>query len=536
MPGCRRSGSAGLDASRAPKRRRAPWGAALALIGFAALAGVARAEKWTASASAGATETYNHYSGATDLNDGSVTSLTASLNFIGEGARLRLAGTLTGTEIIYPGQTQNNSFAPTASVSGHLEAIEKFFFVDAGANVSQTYISPFGPQPGNITTPTANRYTSETYSVSPYIQGNLGSNGTYLVRDDNVWTSSSSFGDSSLKAPGTYWNSFDASMNTGGAPESLSLQYTRQYYDSGSDTGTYTVQVARAIASYRVDPQLEVSARVGYESDHFPAANTFGSDTQGTVYGAGLHWKPTERTDLNGFWEHHFYGSNYSWVLTHRLPNVALSASFTRGLSSFPQLALIVPAGVTVAQFLDLAFTTRIPDPVQRAQAVAQFLAQTGLPPTLSSPLNFYATSLTLQNSALLSAVWVGALNSVAFSLFRTESEAVSGQGSALPAAFQFAANSIQTGGGVSYSHRLSGFTNLVASANYTRSAPNTSDETLSNANTNNYNASLSLSTQFSPKTSGSIGISYFLFDTSGSSDIGRQATTSLYASISHTF
>lgn len=534
MPGCRPSGSAAPDAPRAARCRTAACRAAVALIGLAALSGVARAEKWTASASAGATETYNHYSGATDVNDGSVTSLTASLSFIGEGARLRLAGSLTATEIVYPGQTQNNSFAPTASVSGHLEAIEKFFFVDATANVSQTYISPFGPQPGNITTPTANRYTSESYSVSPYIQGNLGSSTTYLVRDDNIWTTSSSFGDSSLKAPGTYWNNFDASMNTGSGAGGLSLQYTRQYYDSGSDTGTYIVQVARAVASYAVDPQFEVSARGGYESDHFPAANTFGSDTQGTVYGAGLHWKPTERTDLNGFWEYHFYGSSYSWVLTHRLPNVALSASFTRGLSSFPQLALVVPAGVTVAQFLDLAFTTRIPDPVQRAQAVAQFLAQTGLPPTLTSPLNFYSTSLTLQNSALLSAVWVGALNSVAFSLFRTESEAVSGQGSALPSAFQFAANSIQTGGGVSYSHRLSGLTNLVANANYTRTVPNTSDETLSNAKTNNYNASVALSTQFSPKTSGSIGVTYFLFDTG--SGTGRQSTTGVYASISHTF
>jgi uncharacterized protein (PEP-CTERM system associated) len=506
------------------------------LIGLLALAGGARAEKWTASASAGATETYNHYTGATQANDGSVTSLTGSVNFDGEGARLRIAGTLTATEIIYPGQTQNNSFAPTANVAGHLEAIERFFFVDAAANVSQTYISPFGPQPGNITTPTANRYTTETYSVSPYIKGNLGSNVSYQVRDDSAWTTSSSFGDSSLKAPGTYWNNFDASMNTEGGPGTLSLQYTRQYYDSGSDTGTYIVQVARAIASFAVDPQLEVSARGGYEMDHFPAVNTFGNDTQGSFYGVGLHWRPTERTDLNGFWENHFYGSNYSWILTHRLPNVALSASFTRGLSSFPQIALAIPAGVTVAQFLDLAFTTRIPDPVQRAQAVAQFLAQTGLPPTLVSPLNFYATSLTLQNSALLSAVWVGALNSVAFSLFRTESQAVSGQGSGLPAAFQFAANSIQTGGGVGYSHRLSGLTNFIANASYTRTEPNTSDETLSNARTNNYNASVALSTQFSPKTSGSIGISYFLFDTPGSSDIGRQSTTSVYASISHTF
>ena len=224
---------------------------------------------------------------------------------------------------------------------------------------------------------------------------------------------------------------------------------------------------------------MTVSLRGGYESDKFPALSANdgslfpSSNTEGAIYGAGLNWRPTDRTSLNGYWEHQFFGSSYNWQLTHRLPNVALSANFTRGLSSFPQLALAIPAGITVAQFLDAAFTTRIPDPAQRAAAVAQFLAQTGLPPTLASPLNFYAQSITLQQTASLSAVWVGALNAVGFTLFNVQSEAISGTGSALPAAFQFGANNTQTGGGVNYSHRLSGFTNLVASVTYSTTKPN---------------------------------------------------------------
>ena len=68
------------------------------------------------------------------------------------------------------------------------------------------------------------------------------------------------------------------------------------------------------------------------------------------------------------------------------------SAPTSRAASrSYPQLALAIPAGTTVTQFLDAAFTTRIPDPAERALAVEQFLARTGLPPTLASPVNFYA-------------------------------------------------------------------------------------------------------------------------------------------------
>jgi uncharacterized protein (PEP-CTERM system associated) len=507
-----------------------------AAIGCVALSGVAHAERWTATASAGGTETYNHNSGAGQPSDGFVTSLTAALGFNGEGARLKINGTVSGTESLYAGQGQGNTFAPSANIAGHIEAIEQFFFVDATVNVSQTYISPFGPQPSNVTVPTNNRYTTESYSVSPYIKGVLGSQVAYLVRDDSGWTTSQTFGDSSLKTPGTYWNNLDAEANSvADGHAGWSAQYNRQYYDSGAPgTGTYLLQVARAIGSYRVDPQLELSIRGGYEKDSFPQESAIGNSTEGSIYGGGLHWRPTDRTDLSGFWEHHFYGSAYSWQLTHRLPNIALAANFTRGLTSFPQIALLIPAGVPVAQFIDAAFTTRIPDPVERAQAVAQFLAQSGLPPTLVSPLNVYATTVTLQNTATLTAVWIGVLNSIAFSVFRSESEAVSGQGSTLPPELQFAANNVQTGGGVSYSHRLTPLTNLFASATYTAAKPNGTETELANVRTRNYNTSVGLNTQFGPKTSGTVGLSYFVFDAGGVG--GKPSTLSAYATISHTF
>jgi uncharacterized protein (PEP-CTERM system associated) len=493
--------------------------------------GAAHGEKWTASASAGATETYNHNSGASQTNDGLVTSLTASAGIQGEGGRLKLRGTFSATELLYAGQSQNNSFAPSVSLAANLEAIEKFFYVDATANVGQTYISPFGPQPSNLTTPTSNRYTSQTYSVSPYIKGVMAQKISYSLRDDNVWTRSSSFGDSSLTVPTTYYNNLSGQMSSSAGYWGWTLDYSRQYYDNGVTGGPSTLQTAHAIGSYQVDPQLSLSLRGGYERDKFSMAPY----EQGLIYGAGMSWQPTDRTSASGFWEHHFFGSSYSAQLSHRLPNVALSANFSRGLNTFPQLAFQIPGGVTVAQFLDAAFTTRIPDPVARAQAVAQFLAQTGLPPVLISPLNFYTAQISLQQTASASAVWVGKLNSIGFTVFKTKSESIAGTLAGLPDTLQVAANSTQTGCGVNYSHRLSGFTNLVANATYSRATPNGSDATANNARSNNFNALVGLSTQFTPKTSGSVGLSYFTFDSPGSS-IGNQSTVSLYASISHTF
>jgi uncharacterized protein (PEP-CTERM system associated) len=495
--------------------------------------GAAQAQRWQLSASAGATATYNHYFGADQPSDGFVACLTASLGIrSGTGGRLKLNGTLGASQFLCTGGQSGNNFAPAVNLAANLEVIDNFFFVDATASASTSYVSPFGPQPANLTVETNNRQITQTYSVSPYIQGVIASKISYSLRDDNVWTPSSSFGDSSVKAPTSYYNNLTGQMSSSTGYWGWSLDYSRQYYDNGLTGGPSTLQTAHAIGTYQVDPQLSLSLRGGYERDKFSEAPT----EQGVIYGAGMNWRPTERTSVNGFWEHHFFGSSYSAQLSHRLPNVALSANFSRGLSSYPQIAFQIPVGVTVAQFLDAAFTTRIPDPVERALAVAQFLAQSGLPPILISPLNFYTTQISLQQTASVSAVWIGKLNSIGFTVFRSKNEAIAGTEPELPVGFQFATNNTQTGCGVNYSHRLSGFTNLVASATYTRTTPNGSDDAASNARSNNFNSLVGLSTRFSPKTSGSVGLSYFTFDSPGSSSTGTQSTVSVYASITHTF
>lgn len=543
MHGRRGSGPTSADEAKSGAGRWKKWVAALGGLSCATTAGFALADNWTHSASASATGTYNHYFGPNQPDDGFTTSLTAALGIHGQSARLKLDGTFSVTETYYGSQGQPASFAPNVSLNASLEAIEKFFWIDANAVVTQSFLTPFGPQPANLTTPTNNRYTTQAYGVSPYIKGVIVGDISYSLRDDNYWSRSSSYGDSAATVPATYSNNLSGQVSSVlGNGGGWTLQYTRQSYDNGVDTGTYVIQVGRAILSYAVDPQLTVSARGGYESDHFPALTGANgsllpsSNNTGAIYGAGMNWRPGERTSLNGYWEHQFFGSSYNWQLTHRLPNVALSATFTRGLTSFPQLALVIPGGVTVAQFLDAAFTTRIPDPAQRAAAVAQFLAQTGLPSTLASPLNFYAQSITLQQTATLSAVWVGLRNSVGLTLFNTQSEAISGTGSTLPPAFALGTNNTQTGGAINYSHRLSGLTNLIAGVTYSTTKPNNTDSSVSDLRSNNFNVSVSISTEFTPKTSGAVGATYFVFQTPGSNNFGTQSTASLFASIAHTF
>ena len=412
----------------------------IAGIGCVVAAPAALAENWRLSASAGATETYTsnaNYSVQSLAQGDFVTSVTGALQVNGEGARLKLNGSIGGTVSLYAGQSENNSFAPQVNLTGKLEAIENFAFVDAQASISQTFLSPFGAQPTNIVNATQNRYTQQTYSVSPYIQGVFGSsNISYQLRDDNYWTVASSFGNSSANVPNTYSNSLTGSMNSPVRPWGWTLEYSRFYYDNGVASGgnvgnlgnvgqgSYTTQSIRLLVPYQIDPQLQIGGRIGYEGVQFPV-----QDSRNTIYGVTVQWSPTDRTQVGGFWEHRFFGSSYSAQISHRLPNAALSASAARGINSYPQLALAIPAGATVNQFLNAAFATRIPDPAERTQAVDQFLARTQLPPTLASPVNFYATTLTLQETANLSLVLIGTRNSLGLSVFYVKSDAISGRG-----------------------------------------------------------------------------------------------------------
>jgi uncharacterized protein (PEP-CTERM system associated) len=308
------------------------------------------------------------------------------------------------------------------------------------------------------------------------------------------------------------------------------------YYDNGGATGgASTIEVVRGTLPYQIDPQLQVSLRGGYESDKFAGLDSPDVTYGNSIYGAGMNWRPTDRTSLDGFWEHRFFGSSYSAQLSHRLPNVALTATFNRGLNTYPQLALLIPAGVNIASYLDAAYTTRIPDPAARQLAVQQFLAQTGLPPSLFSPLNFYSPSIQLQESQTVSAVFIGVRNALSLTVFNVKSEVVTGTVSALPPQ-QFSQNNTQTGTGVNFTHNLSGQTNLSASVSYSKVKPLGTETSDLNVRSNNFNTSLGVSTTFSPKTSGSAGISYSKFESPGNSGVGNSTFLSIFASISHTF
>ena len=507
----------------------------LSAIGCLLLAGPALADNWKVSASAGITETYtNNVNYAPGSNGDFATSITGGVAIDGAGPRVRLNGSVSATATLYANESQNNSFSPNVSLAGTVEAIENFLFFDAQVSITPSYFSPFGPQPGNIVNATANRYTSYAYSFSPYLRGRIpGTSVTYQVRDDNYWSGSSTFGNSSITPPGTYYNTLNASINSPVAPWGWTIEYKNAYYAANDrDTfGSYRTQQLRGIVPYQIDPQFQLSGRIGYEKDQFPLTSS-----NDVIYGAGFQWAPSDRTQATGFWEHRFFGSSYSAQVSHRLPRIALTASAGRGLNAYPQNALTIPAGANVAAFVDAAFATRIPDPAERALAVQQFLAQTALPPTLATPVNVFAASIQLQTTAQASAVLLGARNSLAFNVYYTKSAAIAGTGAVLPPALQFGQDNTQTGAGVAFSHQLTPFTGFTASATLSSTKSDVTTGAFANARSNNAYLTAGLGTRLGPRTTGSLSASYSRFSPSGDASLVSTASYSISAGLNHTF
>lgn len=439
-----------------------------------------------------------------------VTSLTGSIAVAGTGPRVQLNGTAAVQGLLYTGQRQDNAVYPQVNLLGSVEAVERFFYVEAAVNVSQQYLSAFGPQPSGNIGATDNRYTSASVRLSPFIRGVLPGEMTYLLRNDSIWNNLGNTPDTAGFV-GAYYNHWygrlDSPIRTFGLSAELDTTYTKF-----TDETALTTELVRGYLYYQPDVQLRLFALGGYERNDY-----FTSESENAVYGGGAEWRPSERTAATGRWEQRFFGSSYLVAVDHRNPSWAFNINASRNVTTYAQQLLALPAGGNVAALVNAAFTTRIPDPAQRAAAVQEFLQANGLPATLQSPLNFYTQQVQRYDQQSATLVWfVGTRSALAFTAYNRKSEVISGgTGTALPPPFGQQNNNTQRGGAVTYSHRLTAFTSLNATVtrfNTIATAPFTGEST-TNA------AQVASVTRLSPKTDGFAGLTYTAFDSDVSTD-----------------
>jgi uncharacterized protein (PEP-CTERM system associated) len=300
-----------------------------------------------------------------------INQFTPSVRFSEIGAHTKLTGAVALPMFLYARTSENNYIAPEVNIAGTLEAIERFFFVDTTVNVSQQYLSPFGTRPTTLSNASANRYTAQSYSVSPYLKGIAANDLSYELRQRSIWSDATgvSAGSNGNRA---YTSEVTGYLAKSPRPGGWAFDFSRSDIEF-PDRNSESTQIARAHATYGPDPSLQLSATAGYEENHF-----FLTRERGTTYGAGVVWHPTDRTNLDASWEHRFFGTSYHVAFDHHTPLSVWSVRASRDTSSYPQQLATLTPGTDVGILLNSLFASRITDPAQRQVLVDQLIRDRG--------------------------------------------------------------------------------------------------------------------------------------------------------------
>lgn len=361
------------------------------------------------------------------------------------GPRLTLEGTYSPVFVGYLNESRPEALYNTLGAQGTYEAVDDRVFIDARARMAQTFISPFGAQPSDVSTSTVNRTEVRSFGVSPYVRGALAGGARYQLRDDFQY---------STYTAGTLPD-ITSNMISGflsGSPGSYFVpsvdgMYRTTQYGSGSE---FTSSSGRAKLLANVDPEFAPYLSAGYEDNEFRF-----SSFSGPIYGGGFLWKPSPRTSVDLNVEKRYFGTSFSADASYRtrLSLWRVRAYRRDRVSQQPIGGL---AAVDTRDYLSTLLQSRIPDDTAR-QAEVDRLMNTGLfPATLSAATAFSSPRVLLEQGIEPSLAMLGVRNNVVLSVYWRRTTPLTGSdSSAVTDVFNTVNGFTRKGFSVSWSHTV---------------------------------------------------------------------------------
>ena len=491
----------------------------------------ALAQRWTIEPgiSSQLTWTSNALFGtATEARSDTILAVRPRVLLRAEGARLRLAGAVALNGLAYAERSLPSRVLPEAELSARLEAVERRLFLETSARAIQTSTNAFGVR--TDATSTSNTRTTTIGRFSPYVEGPIDPLTRYRVRADSSWTRDSSLvsGAASSGASG-YFGRYAAFIEHDPKPLGWRLEAERSEtrYRVGATTPLIG-DVARVVVDYALTEELSAGLRAGYERNNFVSV---GKKDYAT-YGGQARWQPSARTLLTAEGERRFFGPSWRLRFDHRAPQLSFSLGLVRGVQTSPQSLFELPATGNVAALVDAMFTTRYPDPAERAKVVQKFILDQGLPATTLGPTTLRSQRLSLVSAGGVSIGFIGVRNSVVISGFNSRTEDL--PGAAVLATGAAAINNVQYGGALTLAHRFGMTVSLGSTLEWSRIrglaavAP-----ALAPDMTTQSGARLTLTLLASPKTSASFGVRYRKIESTVAIP-GRES--SVFAGLDHRF
>ena len=501
--------------------RGAPFRAFLSFWVVLGCTSPALAQRWvfdsSVEAQATLTNNANYQTGAQREGD-LILSILPAINFSREGARLSINGSASLNLIGYVDGVQPSRTFPQANILATLEAVERFFFIEAALLANQEVLNPFLPQ--SDTDSTFNKYTYAQGRISPYFQGDFATNWRYLVRSDNSYTYTTQ---TEAALENSYYGRHVAEVVRAPTPlgGSLRVQSDMTRY-TDERQGTQELNTALAIVNYAFTPQFTAGVRGGYERTDYTI-----DETSGPIYGVEVDWRPGPDTRLVGFWEDRFFGSSYQFDFSNRRRRLATNLSFSRLFTVYPQLLFALPTTGNVASSLNAILTARFPDPVERARQVQDLIARQGLPSSLPSGVNIYSQTPNVVTSSSGSLALIGVRNTLALTLYYVKT--ITLPDAAIPPTFIDFNNNIQKGVSLSLSHQVSPVTSLNATASWFQTrgvAPAIGTVTDQNI------LQIQANRQLTPRSSAFVGARYQNQDSTTPNVIGNSSEAAIFVGL----
>ncbi|MDR2839061.1 MAG: TIGR03016 family PEP-CTERM system-associated outer membrane protein [Azonexus sp.] len=406
---------------------------------------------------------------------------------------------------------------------GTLEAVDNWFYIDVGGNISQQAVSAFGPQSPDGASLNNNTTETSTWRVSPYIRGHLAREVDYLLR----------YNASVTRADNTGLSDVDVAQWVGQLRGSTPFHQLRWTLDANRQSVDYAngrktdADLTRLLLTYLITPQFSISGSVGRERNDYASLSQESTDT----YGYGFDWNPTPRTKISAFQEHRFFGNGHRFSFSHRFPMSSIRYSDVRDVTVLPNQSGTVGMG-TMFEMFDALFANLITNPVDRANFVNSMLLGAGVDPNRQVVSGFMSSQASRQRQQQLTYVIYGARNSLTLQVNRSENSAI--YASVVQLAGDFSRSSVirQTGVSLNFSHRLSALANLNLLASHQKSEGRQTGFGLSNPKSTTTLYQIGLSTRLGPKTSGSLNVRHAKYD----GDFNSYSENALIASLLYTY
>lgn len=334
---------------------------------------------------------------------------------------------------------------------GNIQLIDRQFFLDFSGSIAHQAISAFGIQSAGTSNTNPNRAETSNFRVSPYLRGRFLGTSEYELR-----YAQSVMGSNSAQVANVHSSEAKAQLkDLVVRPLGWSLDASQQI-DTYGDGRQTELDRARANLSYHLGSELEISANAGSEANNYVTP----SKTTTTTRGYGFRWVPSARTDVSFGQEKRFFGDARTVSVSHRTPRTVWKYSQNKDITVLPSQLTTIGLG-NISDLLFSQMASIQPDPVLRAQEVADYLALAGIPADLPVTAGFLTSRVTVQKRQDLSVIITGARTTLTLLARQSDSEALSATVSSVVDDFSSSSTVRQRGLSVIVSHRVTPYTTL---------------------------------------------------------------------------